>query len=103
MAILVEMKGKCLDLDYTVFPQHLVRVRRVILIIILTITMPHRISILSAFLRAVDPQVFDLGWSIFVFGLWNATFRKSQFSTKIKVTRSNEPETRMKHTVRLQK
>ncbi|KAL8273565.1 hypothetical protein Esti_002492 [Eimeria stiedai] len=53
---------------------------RVILIILLTNALPEKWQILSALFTTVDPQLVYLVWSLYTFGLWNATFRQSVYS-----------------------
>ncbi|KAL8447786.1 hypothetical protein Emed_004081 [Eimeria media] len=53
---------------------------RVVLIILLTNALPEKWQILSALFTTVDPQLVYLLWSLYSFGLWNATFRQSVYS-----------------------
>ncbi|KAL8453331.1 hypothetical protein Emag_001922 [Eimeria magna] len=59
---------------------------RVILIILLTNALPEKWQILSALFTTVDPQLVYLLWSLYTFGLWNATFRQSQFPWPVRLS-----------------
>ncbi|KAL8424533.1 hypothetical protein Efla_005639 [Eimeria flavescens] len=50
---------------------------RVILVILLMNALPEDWQILSVLFTTVDPQLVYLVWSLYTFGLWNATFRQS--------------------------